>query len=267
MRGSPGNGECCTGAVSWTMELDPTLNTEESGQLLAPWKIMGPVISLLLMLSAMRCPLQQRSTHLLAQRFCLRAQVRGLPRHPATSRFGFYVGRNSTFNAFEENVCPTYVETTSSNLDAVHAGIILNNQMDDFSTPDQPNTYGLPPSKPNFIRPFKKPQSSMAPMIVVTSDGRLRAVLGASGGPRIISALIQTLFRYHISAISSPAVTVPVKAARHTHKVCCEKTGINIQRTHCVVITALSCKWCDPERIVPYDFGVRNLKIDLPAGW
>ncbi|CAL8460578.1 g107 [Coccomyxa elongata] len=74
-------------------------------------------------------------------------------------------------------------------------GIILNNQMDDFSTPDQANTYGLPPSKPNFIRPFKKPQSSMSPLIVVTSDGRLRGVLGASGGPRIISALIQTLFR------------------------------------------------------------------------
>lgn len=67
--------------------------------------------------------------------------------------------------------------------------------MDDFSTPDQANGYGLPPSKPNFIRPFKKPQSSMSPIIVVTTDGRLRAVVGASGGPRIISALIQTLFR------------------------------------------------------------------------
>ena len=75
------------------------------------------------------------------------------------------------------------------------AGIILNNQMDDFSTPDQRNTYGLPPSRTNFIRPFKKPQSSMSPMIVTASDGSLRAVLGASGGPRIISSAIQTLFR------------------------------------------------------------------------
>ena len=75
------------------------------------------------------------------------------------------------------------------------AGIILNNQMDDFSTPDQTNTYGLPPSQANFIRPFKKPQSSMSPMIVTTTDGRLRAALGASGGPRIISSVIQTLFR------------------------------------------------------------------------
>lgn len=67
--------------------------------------------------------------------------------------------------------------------------------MDDFSTPDQTNTYGLPPSQANFIRPFKKPQSSMSPMIVTTTDGRLRAALGASGGPRIISSVIQTLFR------------------------------------------------------------------------
>lgn len=67
--------------------------------------------------------------------------------------------------------------------------------MDDFSTLDQANTYGLPPSKSNFIRPFKKPQSSMSPMIVTAADGRLRAALGASGGPRIISSVIQTLFR------------------------------------------------------------------------
>ena len=75
------------------------------------------------------------------------------------------------------------------------AGIILNNQMDDFSTSDQTNTYGLPPSQSNFIRPFKKPQSSMSPIIITSTDGRLRAALGASGGPRIISSMIQTLFR------------------------------------------------------------------------
>lgn len=73
-------------------------------------------------------------------------------------------------------------------------GILLNNQMDDFSTPGQHNIYGLPPSVANFIVPGKKPLSSMSPMIV-QQDGRLRAVLGASGGPRIISAVLQTLLR------------------------------------------------------------------------
>ncbi len=34
----------------------------------------------------------------------------------------------------------------------LHAGLLLNNQMDDFSTPGQPNVYGIAPSKANFIR-------------------------------------------------------------------------------------------------------------------
>lgn len=73
-------------------------------------------------------------------------------------------------------------------------GILLNNQMDDFSTPGHPNLYGIPPSPSNFIRPGKKPFSSMSPL-VMERDGELRLVLGASGGPRIISAVIQTLIR------------------------------------------------------------------------
>jgi hypothetical protein len=102
----------------------------------------------------------------------------------------------------------------------VRAGIILNNQMDDFSTPDQVNVYGLPPSEPNFIRPFKKPQSSMSPLVVVNADGRVRAILGASGGPRIISALIQTLFRSALScngATPDPCLLTAIQRSSHTH--------------------------------------------------
>ncbi|KAK9819607.1 hypothetical protein WJX72_000222 [[Myrmecia] bisecta] len=74
-------------------------------------------------------------------------------------------------------------------------GILLNNQMDDFSTPDQPNVYGLPPSAANFIRPGKKPLSSMSPIMLTGPDGSLMAAVGASGGPRIISAVIQAISR------------------------------------------------------------------------
>ena len=77
-----------------------------------------------------------------------------------------------------------------------NAGFVLNNQMDDFSTPDQANVYGLAPSAPNFIRPGKKPLSSMSPTLVQDPQGRLVAALGASGGPRIITAVLQTLIRY-----------------------------------------------------------------------
>ncbi len=68
--------------------------------------------------------------------------------------------------------------------------------MDDFSTPDQENVYGLAPSAPNFIRPGKKPLSSMCPTLLQDSQGRLVGALGASGGPRIITAVLQTIIRY-----------------------------------------------------------------------
>ncbi|KAL3136319.1 hypothetical protein ABBQ38_005583 [Trebouxia sp. C0009 RCD-2024] len=74
-------------------------------------------------------------------------------------------------------------------------GLLLNNEMDDFSTPEQANVYGLAPSAPNFIRPGKKPLSSMSPTLVLDPQGRLVAALGASGGPRIITAVLQTLIR------------------------------------------------------------------------
>ncbi len=71
--------------------------------------------------------------------------------------------------------------------------------MDDFSTPDQENVYGLAPSAPNFIRPGKKPLSSMSPTLLQDSQGRLVGALGASGGPRIITAVLQTIIRYAIT--------------------------------------------------------------------
>lgn len=66
----------------------------------------------------------------------------------------------------------------------------MNDEMDDFSTPGQPNAYNLAPSRANFIRPGKRPLSSMSPTVVL-QNGVLRAVCGASGGPIIITATIQ----------------------------------------------------------------------------
>eukprot|EP00963_Diacronema_lutheri_P007075 scaffold625_cov324-Pavlova_lutheri.AAC.109 len=78
-------------------------------------------------------------------------------------------------------------------------GIIFNSQMDDFSIPGKSNVYELAPSKPNFIRPGKKPLSSMSPTVVVNPrTGKVRAVVGASGGPRIITAVLQALSRHFL---------------------------------------------------------------------
>lgn len=53
-------------------------------------------------------------------------------------------------------------------------GIIMNNQMDDFSTPGVVNVYGIPPSPANFVRPGKHPLSSMSPTIITDENGDVR---------------------------------------------------------------------------------------------
>jgi gamma-glutamyltranspeptidase/glutathione hydrolase len=73
-------------------------------------------------------------------------------------------------------------------------GIILNDQMDDFTTRrGKANAFGLVQSDRNLPAPGKRPLSSMTPTIVVDEQGRVAAVAGASGGPRIISGTMQVL--------------------------------------------------------------------------
>jgi gamma-glutamyltranspeptidase/glutathione hydrolase len=70
-------------------------------------------------------------------------------------------------------------------------GIILNDEMDDFAVaPGVPNVYRLVGSKANAIAPGKRPLSSMTPLIV-TRNGRPMLTLGGSGGPMIISGVLQ----------------------------------------------------------------------------
>ncbi len=72
-------------------------------------------------------------------------------------------------------------------------GILLNDQMDDFSLqPGVPNAFGLVGNAQNAVAPGKRPLSSMSPTIVLEGD-RVRLVVGAAGGPRIITATLQTL--------------------------------------------------------------------------
>lgn len=70
-------------------------------------------------------------------------------------------------------------------------GIILNNEMDDFTTAvGEANLYGLVQSNANLVAPGKRPLSSMSPTIVL-KNGKPALVLGASGGPRIITSVLQ----------------------------------------------------------------------------
>ncbi len=98
---------------------------------------------------------------------------------------------------------------------AAGTGIILNNTMDDFSArPGVPNAYGLIGSEANAIAPGKRPLSSMTPTVVVR-DGEAVAVAGASGGPLIITATLQTLLASLIFELEAPAA---VAAPRIHHQ-------------------------------------------------
>jgi len=72
-------------------------------------------------------------------------------------------------------------------------GILYNNDMNDFSTQDTPSRFGFPPSPTNYIKPGKRPISAMAPFILVDKYGRVKMVLGCSGGPRIMTASVSVL--------------------------------------------------------------------------
>ena len=72
-------------------------------------------------------------------------------------------------------------------------GVVLNDEMDDFSAqPGMPNAFGLIGGEANSIAPGKRPLSSMSPTIVV-KDGKPVLLLGGAGGSRIITAVLQVI--------------------------------------------------------------------------
>lgn len=64
-------------------------------------------------------------------------------------------------------------------------GIILNNEMDDFSYADIVNIYGIPSSPTNYPKGGKRPLSSMTPALVVEKGLGARFIVGAAGGTKI----------------------------------------------------------------------------------
>ncbi len=72
-------------------------------------------------------------------------------------------------------------------------GILLNNEMDDFTArPGTPNAFGLVQGEANAIQPRKRPLSSMTPTIVLR-DGRVYLVTGSPGGSTIINTVLQVI--------------------------------------------------------------------------
>lgn len=80
-----------------------------------------------------------------------------------------------------------------SGMIAEGTGIVLNDEMDDFSAkPGVANMFGVVGSDANAIEPKKRPLSSMSPTIL-TKDGKFALVIGTPGGSRIFTSIFQVV--------------------------------------------------------------------------
>ncbi|KAK3677525.1 hypothetical protein LTR78_002375 [Recurvomyces mirabilis] len=83
-------------------------------------------------------------------------------------------------------------------------GVILNDEMNDFSIPGSSNAFGYIPSPSNYIRPGKRPLSSITPTIVEHANGSVYFAVAAAGGSRIITATLQNLWHVLDQNMTAP---------------------------------------------------------------
>ena len=106
----------------------------------------------------------------------------------------------SIIDSLGNAVSNTYTLNTAygSGIIAKGTGILMNNEMDDFSIkPGYPNFFGLVGSEANKVEPSKAPLSSMTPTIVF-KDGKPYLITGSPGGSTIISTVLQLLLNIMI---------------------------------------------------------------------
>jgi gamma-glutamyltranspeptidase/glutathione hydrolase len=106
-------------------------------------------------------------------------------------REGSHTTHYSIADRFGNAVAVTYTlnDWFGARVTAAGTGVLLNNEMDDFTAKvGVPNLYGLVQGENNKVEPGKRPLSSMAPTIVLR-DGKPWMILGTPGGSRIITAV------------------------------------------------------------------------------
>lgn len=119
------------------------------------------------------------------------SQITGM--NPATG--GMHTTHYSVIDKDGNAVSNTYTLNTGYGSAVVipGTGVLMNNEMDDFTTqPGKPNVFGLIQSEKNIVEPGKRPLSSMTPTILV-KDGKVAFVIGSPGGPTIINTVFQTI--------------------------------------------------------------------------
>ncbi|MEG0046718.1 MAG: gamma-glutamyltransferase [Comamonas sp.] len=113
-------------------------------------------------------------------------------------------------------VAVTYTLNTNfgSGIVAKGTGVLLNNEMDDFSVkPGMANAYGLVGGDANAVQAGKRPLSSMTPTLVL-KDGKPVLVTGSPGGARIITTVLQQVVN-HIDFGMNPAEATATPRFHH----------------------------------------------------
>lgn len=118
-------------------------------------------------------------------------------------------------------------------------GIALNNEMDDFTTrPGEANMYGLIQGAGNEVQPGKRPLSSMSPTLI-EKNGKMIMAVGAPGGPRIITGVLQTIYRVIGRGTD---IDLAVQAPRVHHQFLPKVTYIDRDRFSPEVLEGLKAK-------------------------
>ena len=113
-----------------------------------------------------------------------------------TSKEGMDTTHFTVIDAAGNVVTNTYTinDLYGSRVTIKGTGVLMNDEMDDFAArPGKPNLFGLIQGERNKVEPMKRPLSSMTPTIVMRKDGTVWFALGARGGPRIITAVLQSV--------------------------------------------------------------------------
>jgi gamma-glutamyltranspeptidase / glutathione hydrolase len=140
-------------------------------------------------------------------------------------------------------------------------GIVLNNEMDDFSiSPTSPNAWNALGSAANAIRPGKRPLSSMTPTIAL-ENGRVRYVVGSPMGTVIITAVLQTLLA-SIDFKLEPQQAV--SAPRFHHQWMPDQ--LTIEPTHPKDVVDKLKEWGHNVQPSPYPLGAVQLIARDPSG-
>jgi gamma-glutamyltranspeptidase/glutathione hydrolase len=146
------------------------------------------------------------------------------------------------------------------------SGFFLNNEMDDFAAkPGSPNTFGLVQGAANKIEPGKRMLSSMSPTIVEDDKGRLFMLAGAGGGPRIITAVWQTIS--NVIDFGKPAdLAVAAPRIHHQHlpdAVSIEAGAIDASADDQLRAMGYRLHWGEPRRA----FAAITAIVRSATGW